>query len=307
MRGIILTEIDLSGYDFGEIKVERINTKTISRFEGNKDVISIVGCRATANKILNMDFPSLKLYQLTSAGFDTIPVNKFSEKGIWLCNAGDVYSTPIAETVVYGILKYVKRFWKSPKKNFLRPMRGYKYIDELAGKKILIMGCGRIGTAVAKRIVAFDADVCGYDRFPVNKPEYSDIYTSREQLIKNISKFDYIVTTIPLLENTRGFMDAELFSAMKCSAIIVNVARQAIFNDSDLYRALKNKTIGGAVLDMFEKIPNPITNKYRRLSNVLVLPGVSAISIPVKQRLVGHVAKNLNLLINGEQPLFCVN
>ncbi len=58
---------------------------------------------------------------------------------------------------------------------------------------------------------------------------------------------------------------------------------------------------------MFEKIPNPITNKYRRLSNVLVLPGVSAISIPVKKRLAEHVVKNLNLIINGDQPFFCVN
>lgn len=307
MDGIILTEIDLNGYDLGDVEVEKINNKTISHFNGNADVIAIVGCRATANKILSMDFPSLKLFQLTSAGFDTIPLEEYSKRGIWLCNAGDVYSTPIAETVVYGMLKYAKRYWNSPKKNFLRPFRGYKYIDELSGKKLLVMGCGRIGTAVAKRSAAFDMEVYGYDCFPVERPEYKEVYTSKEELLKNMDNFDYIVTTIPLMDSTKGFLDASIFSSMKKSAVIVNVGRRGIFNDSDLYRALKTKSIGGAVLDMFEKVPNPITNKYRRLKNVLVLPGVSAISIPVKKRLADHVAKNLNLLIDDAKPLFCVN
>lgn len=306
MQKIVLTEIALDADQFDkDVQIEKVNGKTIRHFEGNNNVVAIVGCRATANIVLSMNLPSLKLYQLTSAGFDGISVHEFTKKGVWLCNAGDVYSMPIAETVVYGMLQYAKRYWRNPKWHFLRPTRGYKYIQELAGKKLLVMGCGRIGTAVAKRALAFEMEVCGYDRF-CDKPEYSEVYTTREELIPQLKKFDYIVTTIPLMEETRGFLNVELFQAMSKTAVIVNVGRKGIFNEMDFYQALKQRVIGGAVLDMFEKVPNPITNRFRRLSNVIVLPGVSAISQEVKVRLRTHVSKNTARALQNEQPMFIV-
>lgn len=307
MKKIVLTEITLKMecFDSQSVKVEMVNGKSIRRFDGNEQVVAVIGCRATANVVLTMNLPSLKLYQLTSAGFDGIPVEKFTQKGIWLCNAGDVYSVPIAETVIYGMLQSVKRYWKNPKWHFLRPMRGYRHLQELAGKKLLVMGCGRIGTAVAKRALAFDMTVCGYDPF-CQRPEYQKIYRTREEMLLQLNNFDFIVTTIPLMDETKGFLDAELFQAMSKDTIIVNVGRKGIFNEQDFYTALKKRTIGGAVLDMFEKVPNPITNRFRRLSNVIVLPGVSAISQEVRVRLRTHVSENAARVVNNEQPLFIV-
>ncbi len=307
-RKVILTEIPLDTASFAEWDVDiiRVNTKTLKIFSSNKNVVAIIGCRASANVALKCDFPQLKIYQLTSAGFDGIDTAQFAKKGIFLCNAGDVYSVPIAETVVYGMLQYAKRYWKSPKKHYLRPTRGYKYIDELFGKRLLIMGCGRIGTAVADRVAAFGMEIYGYDCFDSQKSQYKQIFTSRKELLEHIGSFDYIVTTIPLMNETKDFLDAELFGNMKKTAVIVNVGRRGIFNENDFYTALKTGKIGGAVLDMFEKIPNPLTNKFRRLSNVLVLPGVSAISVPVKARLENHAAQNILKVLKGDKPDFIV-
>ena len=80
---------------------------------------------------------------------------------------------------------------------------------------------------------------------------------------------------------------------MKRTAVIVNVGRKAVFDQADFYLALKKKKIGGAVLDMFERLPNPITNKFRRLNNVVVLPGVAAISQEVNVRLKEHMYSNI--------------
>lgn len=124
---------------------------------------------------------------------------------------------------------------------------------------------------------------------------------SRKELIECIGDYDYIVSTLPDSEQTKGFINYELFNAMKKTVVVVNVGRRAVFNETDFYQALKTKKIGGAVLDMFEKIPNPITNKFRRLSNVMVLPGVSAISQEVDIRLCAHMTKNLQALLNGEK------
>lgn len=306
MSYIVLSEIKLNLSDeiSHETKVVLINNNSVTKFENDSNVIAVVGSRAMANIVLNMNLPSLKLYQLTSAGFDTIPIEAFRNKGVYLCNAGDVYSTPIAETIIYGMLQYEKKYWKNPKYHFLRPMRKYKYIGELSGKKLLIMGCGRIGASVAKRALSFDMELYGYDCNNQNKPEYRKIYTSREELMPNLREFDYIVTTIPLFDETKEFLNMELFDAMGNNAVIVNIGRRGIFNEKDLYKALKQRKIKGAVLDMFEKVPNPITNPFRRLSNVIVMPGVSAISKEVKDRLHECVTENCASVIAGKEPKF---
>ncbi len=304
MSKIILSEIKLDSAKFAvpNIEVCSVTEKSLHKYEGNTEVIGIVGCRATAKRAIQMDFPGLKLYQLTSAGFDGIPVRAFSQKNVWLCNAGDVYSTPIAETVIYGMLQYAKRYWKNPKWHVLRPMRGYRYIQELSGKSLLIMGCGRIGTEVAVRAKAFEMTICGYDPYVQSKEGYEEIFATREELIQNLKRFDYIVTTIPLAEETEGFLNSELFYAMDSNAVIINVGRTGIFNKRDLLCALRKKTIRGAVMDMFEPVPNPITNPFRRLPNVIVLPGVSAISVQVKERLKKHVIANVSRVLQGDLP-----
>ena len=97
------------------------------------------------------------------------------------------------------------------------------------------------------------------------------------------------------------------FEKMKSSAVIVNVGRRAVFDEKDFYKALKGGTIGGAVLDMFEVIPNPLTNPFRRLKNVMVLPGVAAVSKEVKARLEAHIKKNLQHILSGEEAENVIN
>ena len=94
---------------------------------------------------------------------------------------------------------------------------------------------------------------------------------------------------------------------MKKTVVVVNVGRRAVFNETDFYQALKTKKIGGAVLDMFEKIPNPITNKFRRLSNVMVLPGVSAISQEVNERLRNYMSRNMIALLENKDVSNIIN
>lgn len=298
---IVLSDKSLDGFTFPEdVEVKRASLKSMEAFDGNPDVVAIAGSRAMAKKAAAMDLPGLKLYQLTSAGFDGVPCQSFREKSVDVANAGSVYSAPIAETVVFGILYMAKRLHPNPNNRHLKLQRGYAQITEIAGKKILVMGAGNIGTAIASRLQGFEAQVDGYDPFCPEKPEYKKMLRNKEQLLETLGEYDYIISTLPANEETEGFIDAELFSCMKNTAVIVNVGRKAVFNEKDFYQALKSKRIGGAVLDMFEKLPNPITNPFRRLSNVVVLPGVAAISREVNERLKAHMYRNLCACLNGE-------
>lgn len=298
---IILTDKDFSGYDFPENVVwKKIDGKLLSSYDGNKDVVAIAGSRAMSVVASQLNFPSLKLFQLTSAGFDNVPLDTFKKNQVAVANAGTTYSAPIAETVVFGMLFMAKKLRKNPNNRRFKLARGYVEITELTDKKVLIMGAGNIGTAVAERLQGFQMRIDGYDPYCPEKQQYHTILRSREALLKNIGEYDYIVSTMPDNEQTQGFINAELFASMKPTVVIVNVGRKAVFNQDDFYNALRKKHLGGAVLDMFEKIPNPITNKFRRLKNVVVLPGVAAISQEVNVRLKEHIYRNfLAVLKNG--------
>ena len=95
----------------------------------------------------------------------------------------------------------------------------------------------------------------------------------------------------------------EWYDKMKEDVTIVNVGRKKIINDKDFLAFLKSHKEAVAILDMFEKIPNPFTNPYRRLSNVLVLPGVTAISKEIDEKLSNLISENMRRLESGEPLL----
>lgn len=305
---LILTDKVLDAKVFtNDVKVEYIAHKSLDHYNNNPDVTAIVGSRAMAIKAEKMNLKGLRFFQLTSAGFDGVPCEKYAAKGVLVANAGNVYSIPIAETVVFGVLSVAKKWHKNPNNRYIKFQRHYNTITELAGKNLLIMGAGSIGTAIAYRFGGFEMHIDGYDPFCAYKSEYKAIIRSRKELIEKIGKYDYIVSTLPDNEQTKGFINKELFSQMKKSAVIVNVGRKTVFNERDFYSYLKKEMIGGAVLDMFEKIPNPITNKFRRLPNVIVLPGVAAVSQEVDVRLRQYITKNLLAFFAGDEISNIIN
>ncbi len=293
-------DLDQSKLPVG-VKVNKVSYRSLDLYNHDKSVIAVCGSRAMASKTEKMDFPGLKLFQLTSAGFDGVPLAEFRRKGVSVANAGGTYSTPIAETVVFGLLTIAKKIRNNPNNRHFKLQRHYTSITELSGKNILIMGAGNIGTAVADRLNGFEMNIDGYDPYCTPKKQYKNIWRTRAELKQNIGKYDYIVSTMPDSSETRGFIDRDLFELMDPKSVIINVGRKAVFNEKDFYSALKKRKIGGAVLDMFEKIPNPITNKFRRLKNVVVLPGVSAISKEVNIRLKEHITKNVSAVIAGTE------
>lgn len=275
-------------------------------YAGDPTVVAIVGSRAMAREAEALSLPGLRLFQLTSAGFDGVPVASFSQKDVWVCHAGDTYTVPIAETVVYGMLQMARRYRRNPNHHWLRLTRHYRYLQELYGKSVMILGAGRIGTAVAERLAAFGMTVYGYDPYCPEKPPYRSLYRTFDALLEALPGCDYVVSTLPDTPQTRGCIGPAFVDRLKPGSVFVNVGRQATIDRQALYGTLKSRRIGGAVLDMFEPFPNPLQNPFRRLSNVIVLPGVAAISREADERLTRHVSQNVAAVLRGETPAFIV-
>ena len=276
-----------------------VDAKTIKQYEGNTEVEALVCSRDVAQVAQHMNIPNLKVIQLFSAGFDYINPKLLKEKGVHLCNAANVYNVGMAEFVVFGMLMHAKRYNHSIKNRWLRPFRNYHYLTELSGKTVGILGAGNIGGQIAKRLEAFDMHVLGYDLKTDDRPHFEKVY-NQDNLAEFLGHCDYIVNCMPLFPSTEGMLCKAWFDLMKKTVTIVNVGRKKLINDHDLIAFLKENKDATAVLDMFEKVPNPFTNPYRRLSNVLVLPGVTAISQEIKQKLATLISENMKRLKSGE-------
>ena len=278
----------------------KVDMKTISTYDGNQDVEFVLCSRALARKTQEIELPEYKLLHLFSVGYDDVDLNVFKQKGIPVCNAAGIYDNVVAEYVVYAMLLYAKRFHRSLKNRLFRPFRNYHYITEVAGKTVGIMGCGRIGTAVAKHLSGFGVEIIAYAKNTCEKEGFSKIY-HREDIAKFFAKSDYIINTLPHDSSTIGLIDKALLDSCKSAMTFINIGRESIFNGDDFYQYLKSHKDATAILDMFELIPNPVTNKYRRLSNVLVMPRVASISQESDINLKELMRMNVEAILNKRE------
>lgn len=278
--------------------LEVVNTTSIQRHSGDNNV-EIVWCsRGLAKTLENIELPACKLVQLFSVGLDAIDVDQFKKRGVPLCNATGVYDNVLAEYVVYSMLLYAKRYHRSLRNRWFRPLRNYHYMTELAGKTVGIMGVGRIGTAVANHLSSFGMDITGYAQHTTEKQPFSKIY-HRDGLNEFLRGCDFLVNILPHDGSTIGMIDREFLEHVKSNVVFINIGRDSIFNGDDFYHFMKTHKEATAILDMFELIPNPITNKYRRLKNVLVTPRISAISKESTEGLKKLLKSNTMAIINN--------
>ncbi|MBQ9977551.1 MAG: hydroxyacid dehydrogenase [Clostridia bacterium] len=236
-------------------------------------------------------FTSLKFIQLTSAGFDRVPMEYVNQKGIKIFNARGVYSIPMAEYALAGVLSLYKKlefFSQKQKQHIWEKHRG---VMELFGKTVLIVGAGNVGSECAKRFSAFGCQVFGADICPTENPNFTKVLPMSE-LDKILNKADVVILTLPLTDETRGLFDKSKFAIMKDGALFVNIARGAVVNTKDLIEAL-NERLSGAVLDVFETEPLEKDSPLWDTENVIITPHNSFVGEGNKQRLFDVVIENL--------------
>ena len=235
-------------------------------------------------------FSNLKHIQLISAGFDRIDTDYCKEKGIKLFNARGVYSIPIAEWAILKILELYKKsrkFYENEKNHIWEKERE---IFELFEKTAVIVGCGSIGTEIAKRLKAFGVKIVGVDIF---KPDETyDEYFDIENIDNALKKADIIVSTVPHTETTDKLFNKEKFDIMKNNAVFCNFSRGKVVNEEDLINALENKKIYGAVLDVFETEPLDTDSPFWDMENVIITPHNSFVGEGNQKRMFDVILKN---------------
>jgi phosphoglycerate dehydrogenase-like enzyme len=236
-------------------------------------------------------FTNLRYIQLTSAGFDRVPMEEVNRRGIQICNARGVYGIPMAEFAVSGVLQLYKNSRHLEKNQKEHGWNKCRNLLELWGKQVTIVGCGNIGQECAKRFAAFDTQVIGVDIFTAELPGIHKMYHI-SQLHEVLPESDVVVLTLPLTEQTYHLFNQAAFEKLKPGAVLVNIARGAVVDTQALIQALQSH-LGGAVLDVFEEEPLDPQSPLWDMENVLVTPHNSFVGDNNDRRLTNVIFSNL--------------
>ena len=237
-------------------------------------------------------FTNLRYIQLTSAGFDRVNMDYVKAHNIEIHNARGVYSIPMAEFAISGVLQLYKQaafFRENQKRHLWEKHRG---LLELAGKKVLIVGCGSVGNECAKRFAAFGCEVTGVDLYPREDSLYSKILPL-DKLDDMLITADIVVLTLPLSEQTRHLMNDNKLSLLKDGAVLINIARGAIVDTEALIKNIDR--LGGAVLDVFEEEPLIDNSPFWGKPNVILTPHNSFVGEGNGERLRENISTNLEV------------
>ena len=255
----------------------------------------------------------LKLVQVPGAGLDRIDRSALPARTS-LANAYG-HEVGIAEYVMGAMLTLSRDLcrldaalrrgrWESPWVPGAEPPPTW---PELAGQTLGILGYGRIGQHVARRARAFDMAIWAMRQRPTREDGHGLAFLGGPEALDEIlRRADYLVITLPLTEATRGLLGARELDLMKPTAVLINVARAPIIDEDALYRALTQRTIAGAALDVWYRYPTsgeptfPSRHSFHELPHVLMTPHVSGWTEGTMEGRAMLVAENIGRVARGE-------
>ena len=250
-----------------------------------------------------------KLMQILSAGYDRLDVRSLKSAGIPLATNGGANAPTVAEHTILLILALYRKLplhHISLKNGQWLGHQEVLALNEIRGKRVGIIGFGKIGQEVARMARGFLANVVYSD------PVKADIRVEKELCATQVS-FDELISTsdivtihTPLTKGSRGLINAKVLRAMKQSAIIINTARGGAIVEADLIAALSQKLIAGAGLDVFEA--EPLGNSpLLEMENVVITPHTAGSTIDTWWRRLDFAFENIARVSRGEKPLFVVD
>ena len=246
----------------------------------------------------------LRWIQSASAGVDNILFPELASSHVVLTNARGVYEDAIAEYVLGLMLVFAKGLT-----GVLEGQRGrewqYRETERLERKRLLVVGVGPIGRAIARMCSALRMSVRGVGRTARPATETMIEIFSIEQLTDAVSSADYVVNALPSTDETHHVFDHTVFEAMNPWTRFVNVGRGSTVDERALIRALESGTIAGAALDVFEEEPLPRDSPLWTMPNVIVSPHMAGDAAGWREGVVELFVRNLERYLTG-RPLLNV-
>jgi glyoxylate reductase len=268
-------------------------------------LVPTIGDKIDAS-ILSAASSNLKLIANYGAGYDHIDIKTALQRGIIVTNTPSVLTTDTADMTMALILAIPRKLregheemqsgsWKGWSPSAMIGMR-------ITGKKLGILGMGRIGQAIAKRAKAFDLDINYHNRRRLHQNiEESLSATYWENLEEMLSTIDILVVSASLNPSSLYLLDAKCLGKMKQTAYLVNISRGEIIDQKALVRQLKDGRLGGAGLDVYDS-EEIIGSDFKSLKNVFLLPHMGSSTLEGRIEMGEKVIINIKTFIDGHRP-----
>lgn len=256
--------------------------------------------------------PQLKIVANNAVGFNNIDITEAKKRGVIITNTPGVLNVSVAEHTIALMLALAKRiveadgFTRSGKFKSWAPL--LMLGTQLSGKTLGLVGSGRIGSMVAR----FAHDGLGMKVLYTDVVRYPEIEKTvgakKVPLATLCKQADVVSLHVPLLPSTRHIIDMPQLNLMKKTALLINTARGPVVNETALLKALYNKKIAGAALDVYECEPLidcDITDHMalRKLPNVILTPHIASATREARDEMAATAAKNIVAVLSGKKPL----
>ncbi len=311
------TEMEILSEQLPQFNIRETNYRLESL---DDEVLSnTVGVLSQIYTTIDADFinkmPNLKYISIYGGGYDRVDFKYTTGKGIKISRVPDYCNDEVAEFVIMSILMFSKKIDEA-RKSFYGHAWGYESLEKrlkysqksdrssvelprrVSGKTLFIVGYGKIGKSVAKKAEGLGMKVLFYD----NQVYDTEEDATRVSLQDGLQEADFVSIHTPLTEETRGLFDYSILSKMKRTSYLINTARGAIVREGDLIKALDNRIIAGAALDVFEKEPVAVSNRLLKMKTVIATPHCTYITDESMRALKTQAAENLIQMIMGLEP-----
>jgi lactate dehydrogenase-like 2-hydroxyacid dehydrogenase len=242
--------------------------------------------------------PSIRMVATCGVGYDNLPLAYLKEQGIKASNTPGVLNDAVCELAIGMMLGLLRRIPESEAfvKSGAWSQAPFKLATTLAGKKVGIVGMGRIGQDLAKRLEPFKVEIAYSGPSPKQVP-----YTYYPNILDLAQKSDVLFLACPATPDTDKMVNTQVLEAMGPTAFLINIARGSVVDEEALLDALQHKKIAGAALDVFENEPNP-NPAFLRLDNVLLTPHIGSATTETRIAMTNLAVDNLEAFF-AQQPL----
>lgn len=252
---------------------------------------------------------ALRFVQVCAAGYDQFDQDKLASVGVRLANASGVNMNAVSDhamALMLGLTRQLHHARDNQRQNHWRPMISDLAAreDELAGKTVVIIGMGAIGTRLARLAHAFEMKVIGVRRNTAAIAAVVDEAHTPEDLSSLWGRADFVVLTCPLTAETANIVDGSVFNAMSPSAYLINVARGGCVDEAALIEALQSGAIAGAGIDTTVEEPLAANSALWGFDNLILTPHSAGETRQYEENVVTILLENLDRFWRGEAELY---
>lgn len=272
------------------------------------EAIAIIPAGGSALTIALIEkLPNLRLIQTTSAGTDRMDKAAIYELGVKVANNGGQNRVAVSEHAIALMIAVYRKL-----DHQIRSAREGKWASDIPGeinefhtlenKTVAIVGFGRIGQAVAKRLQGWDCEIVYYDVVDVPAEIARELNASRLPIDELLLAADVVTLHVALERTTRHMIAARELAQMKNTSILINTCRGPVVDEAALISALRDGEIAGAGLDVLEQEPTPPDNPLLSMDNVIVTPHTASRAVESRLASTEFAIANVGRLARGEAP-----